>query len=151
MGRDRTGATFTEVVVAMGIGAVLAPLALVAAGGYQTSQKAGQYPVEVNRIFVATRAFLKDELHLPQLPYGQSAGNPQDIERWRTYYRPPAGLRQAQTQLLPDGLSYEVARNHTPSGVATTYFPGKIVLHGTWCDRFDGNSQATCSYNVPFY
>ncbi len=99
----------------------------------------------MGRILAASRAFLKDHRHLPQL------STTQDAALWTGYYRPASNLVTAAGQLLPAGWQYVVIRPYLPSGVTTGAFPGQIRVIGSGCDQYDGNPQAACDYAVPFY
>ncbi|AGY60399.1 hypothetical protein [Gloeobacter kilaueensis] len=146
--------SLAQVLLAVAVGALLAPLTVVAVAGYQKSAQAAQYPVEVSRLLAASRAFVKDQLRLPDLSgadCSDSGSTSPDSALWRNYYRPAAEVTSCPQSLLPDGLRYQTVRAFTPAGVTVGSFPGRIRISGSWCDRYDGDPNAFCEYDVPVF
>jgi Tfp pilus assembly protein PilE len=142
--RKANGFALIEILSAAAVSAVLLYVGFAAIPAWQKQQQATQRPVEIGKIVAASRAFLKDTLHLPDL------SQPQDLALWVNYYKPPQNLASQANQPLPDGFSYQIVRAYSPSGLTTDDVPGEIKVTGAPCNQPSDDPQAFCSAIISF-
>jgi type II secretory pathway pseudopilin PulG len=142
--RKANGFALVEILSAAAVSAVLLYVGLAAIPAWQKQQQVGQRPVEMGKIIAASRAFLKDTLHLPDLSQSQ------DLALWPNYYKPPQNLVSQANQPLPDGFSYQIVRPYSPSGLTTDDVPGEIKVTGATCDQPSDDPQVFCDAIIPF-
>lgn len=142
--RNVLGSTLIEILSAVIVSAILLSVGVVAIPAWQKQQQVAQRPVEMGKIVAASRAFLQDTLHLPDLSQAE------DRALWASYYNPPSNLTRETNQALPDGFSYQIVRAYSPSGLTTDDVPGEIKVTGATCDQPSSDPQAFCDAIVPF-
>jgi Tfp pilus assembly protein PilE len=138
------GFALIEILSAAAVSAVLLYVGLAAIPAWQKQQHVAQRPVEMGKIIAASRTFLKDTLHLPDLSQSD------DLALWPNYYKPPQNLVSQANQPLPDGFSYQIVRAYSPSGLTTDDVPGEIKVTGATCDQPSDDPQAFCDAIIPF-
>jgi len=143
--RCHRGFTLIEMLVVIAISVIVLSVITLNAPALQQQQKRLRRPVEMGRILLACRHFLRDNLRLPDLSV------PEDQALWVRYYRPSASLRSTPEQLLPDGFEYQLLQPYQPPGLTTDALPGKVRVRGTACDGSASEPEAFCEYTVPFY
>lgn len=142
--RTTNGFALVEILSVVAISAVVLSIGLAAIPAWQKQQQLLQRPIEMGKIAAASRAFLRDTLHLPDL------NQPGDRTLWANYYKPPHNLASEPNQALPDGFGYQIVRAYAPAGLTTDDAPGEIRVTGASCDQPSDDPQAFCDLIVAF-
>lgn len=139
--RGNKGLTLVEILVVMAIAGIMIPVGMTAVSSYQKTEEYVRRPVEMGRISAALRAFLKDRLYLPNF------SNQRDLADWKNYYKPPGNTDAP----LPYDFTYTLVRNYVRAGLTTGSYPGRVLITGSECSRYNGDPASYCEFSVPFY
>jgi prepilin-type N-terminal cleavage/methylation domain-containing protein len=131
--RSPAGFTLPELLVSTAIAAVLAGTTVTATAYWSQARTKSVYSTQVPLIESALRQYLRTYGNLPDLR------NSDEAAQWLSVY--PAFQRQP----MPQGITYSIQRQYTPSTLSKGQVPGRVLLAGTGCNTFDAATSCTLS------
>lgn len=140
--RKHQGVALPELVVALGIAAILSATVAVAGGFWQGRKVLVTNAAQVTFIIQALKEYTRTHADLPDL------SDATDIQQWLEIYRPPGSptMPNGQPRTMPEGITYILEQQYIPSTLALGQVPGSVTLQGTGCDLKD--PRTSCTFTV---
>jgi prepilin-type N-terminal cleavage/methylation domain-containing protein len=144
--RSPSGFTLPELLVSTAIAAILAGTTVTATAYWSKAKTKSVNSTQVPLIESALRQYLRTYGNLPNLSQSKSPKNTEaeeneneEITQWLYLYPSVSG------QPMPQGITYSIQRQYTPSTLAKGQVPGEVLLTGTGCDSLDLATSCTLS------
>jgi prepilin-type N-terminal cleavage/methylation domain-containing protein len=144
--RSPVGFTLPELLVSTAIAAILAGATVTATAYWSKAKIKSVHSTQVPLIESALRQYLRTYGNLPNLRQSKNSPNKEaeenenaEITQWLHLYPSASG------QPMPQGITYSIQRQYTPSTLSKGQVPGEVLLTGTGCHSFDLATSCTLS------